>query len=587
MGIHYPRLLSIIVLVFSITAVLLTMFIVSGQQLKISPKPMIVINRTDYQIDYYELLTGEPTLIIRGVYDGSSVPITVSLFAFTPGKIYVVGYYYGSNGVVTVNLTGNLITHIANKWLGRYGDLLWPSLIAFVTYTVGNKSWTVITTVPYDPSWIIMRRPVSIMTTVKFDHVKPIPIKSLDADRDPAISPTTITSPGGGEEYFGYIYMGSCLGNGVVENAANQLTENYGSNVAIWEPVECEELEGPIPIMFIGWSQNAIQNSISYISITDIAGTAQKGSGLYGVVNITYPEASVPPTSQLSLIGPTITFNNNYNLQVEYASFDGGYVINEGGVGDIYVEYGSSTSSTLSGTVLTYTVPSQGFVYLGLYGNISYVSFEEYVYGQPINAWANGTMPLSISPSEISGNVLFIYPGLDTGNGPITGMFAAILYDYGTFGQLPINLLDGYSYPVNNQCSNAPPATQTGSNQISYTLSAVTNTYSPNPIGWAYLGGSLVAGIFLTYLPLWLQITGDSAITILGVFIPTNLFYNNQFALQATVFISYYASPTNSFYVTFLGTQQASNGQGSQTLYPMGIIINETNYYLGVYSCQG
>ncbi|WP_446752713.1 hypothetical protein [Vulcanisaeta sp. JCM 16161] len=567
--------------VFSVASVLLVSFIVLGQQSRAGLRPFMVINRTDYQVDYYELSVGEPTLIIRGMYDGSPVPITVSLFAFTPGKLYVVGYYYG-DGAVSINLTGNLITHVANRWLGRYGEALWPSLIAFITYTSGNRSWTAITVIPYDPSWIAARKPISIAATVEFSRVKPILIKPLGTGEDPNVNPTTITSPGGGEEYFGYMYMGSCLGNSVVESAANQLTENYGSNVAIWEPVECEELEGPIPLIFVGWSQNAIQNSIQFISITDFSGTAQKGSGLYGVVNITYPEAS-PPTSQLSLVGPTITFNSNYNLQVEYASFVGGYVNNEGGVGDVVIEYGSSTSSTLSGTALTYTVPSQGFVYLGLYGNISYVSFEEYVYGQPINAWANGTMPLSISPSEISGDALFIYPGLDTGNGPITGMFTAILYDYQTTGQLPISLLDGYSYPVNQQCSNAPPATQTGSNQISYTLSAVTNTYSPNPIGWAYLAGSLVAGIFLTYLPLWLQITAGSAITILGVFIPTNLFYNNQFALQATVYINYYASSTKSFYVTLLGTQQASNAQG---LYPMGMIINETKYYLGIQSCQ-
>lgn len=339
-------------------------------------------------------------------------------------------------------------------------------------------------------------------------------------------------------------------------------------------------------MIFVGWSQDAIQNSINYISINGIGGTAQKGSGLYGgVVNITYPEAYVPPpTSQLSLIGPTITFNNNYNLEGGYASFVGGYVNNEGGEvgGDIYVKYGSSISSTLSGTVLTYTTPGQGFVYLGLYGNISYVSFEEYVYGQPVDAWANGTLPLSISLSEVSGNVLFIYPGLDTGNGPITGMFMAILYDYHTYGQLPISILDGYSYPVNKQCGSAPPAAQTGSNQISYVLTEVTNTYAPNPIGWGgFLAGSLVAGIFLTAVPWWLSISMSSAITILGVFIPTNLFYNNQFALQSTVVIDYTgASP---FYVTFLGTQQASNAQG---LYPMGMIINETNYYLGIQSCQ-
>ncbi|WP_048057066.1 hypothetical protein [Vulcanisaeta moutnovskia] len=584
MYMHYPRLLLIMVLVFSIAAVLLTMLIVSGQQLKVSPKPMIVINRTDYQIDYYELSTGEPTLVFRGMYDGSPVPITVSLFAFTPGKIYVVGYYYGSNGVVTVNLTGSLVMHIANKWLGRYGDLLWPSLIAFVTYTVGNKSWTVITAIPYDPSWITSRRPIYISITTHLDKVKPAILRPIMhagsnvTNSGSGIEPTVITG-GGGQSYFGYLYVGSCLGNSEVNNVANQIPTDAA--LAYWVPVQCDELEGPIPIMFIGWSQDAIQNSISYISIGDFAGTAQKGSGLYGVVNAT--DLLSPQLYSVYLVGPTITFNNNYNMYVYYGSFVGGYVNNEGNVYDIYVKYGSSTSSTLSGTVLTYTVPGQGFVYLGLYGNISYVSYEEYQLGQPMYEWANGTLPLSISPSEISGNDLFIYPGLDTGNGPITGMFTAILYSYYDYGQLPISLLDGYSYPTNKQCSNAPSAAQADSNQITYTLTSITNTYSPNPIGWAYLAGSLVAGIFLVGAPAWLSITAGSALTIIGMFIPTNLFNSNQFAFQASVTIAY----TGPFYVTFLGTQQVSNGQGSQTLYPMGIIINETNYYLGVYSCQG
>ncbi len=135
-------------LVFSVSSILLVSFIVLGQQLKANLRPFMVINKADYQVNYYELSVGEPMLVVRGVYNGfPPVPITVSLFALTPSKIYVVGYYYG-NGTVSINLTGNLITHIANRWLGKYGEALWPSLIAFITYTANNKSWTIITAIP-------------------------------------------------------------------------------------------------------------------------------------------------------------------------------------------------------------------------------------------------------------------------------------------------------------------------------------------------------------------------------------------------------------------------------------------------------
>lgn len=85
-----------------------------------------------------------------------------------------------------------------------------------------------------------------------------------------------ITGSGRGGSYFGYLYVGNCLGNGEINNVANQIPTDTAA--AYWVPKQCNELEGPIPLMFVGWGQNAIRSSISAIDL-DFAGTAQKGSG--------------------------------------------------------------------------------------------------------------------------------------------------------------------------------------------------------------------------------------------------------------------------------------------------------------------
>ncbi|MFP3234657.1 MAG: hypothetical protein RXR08_13720, partial [Sulfolobaceae archaeon] len=40
-----------------------------------------------------------------------------------------------------------------------------PSLIAFITYGEGNRTWTVIATIPYNPGWVINQKPVEITVT--------------------------------------------------------------------------------------------------------------------------------------------------------------------------------------------------------------------------------------------------------------------------------------------------------------------------------------------------------------------------------------------------------------------------------------
>ncbi|WP_054848835.1 hypothetical protein [Vulcanisaeta sp. JCM 14467] len=105
-----------------------------------------------------------PTLVIRAYLNNTPAPITVSLFAFTPTKIYTIGYYYGV-GAVTINLTNPLMTNVASAWKVAG---LWPSLLAFITYT-SNETHTIrfmILAIPYNPSWIISREHIAIMASV-------------------------------------------------------------------------------------------------------------------------------------------------------------------------------------------------------------------------------------------------------------------------------------------------------------------------------------------------------------------------------------------------------------------------------------
>jgi hypothetical protein len=97
-----------------VTLAILSMAVLAQTQTQ--PKPFMTLTSEESRIDYYNVssLTA-PTLIIRAYINNTPVPATVSLFAFTPTKIYTVGYYYGV-GTISINLTSPLIREIAGEW---------------------------------------------------------------------------------------------------------------------------------------------------------------------------------------------------------------------------------------------------------------------------------------------------------------------------------------------------------------------------------------------------------------------------------------------------------------------------------------
>ncbi len=121
-------------------------------------------------------------------------------------------------------------------------------------------------------------------------------------------------------------------------------------------------------------------------------------------------------------------------------------------------------------------------------------------------------------------------------------------------------------------------------------MSSITSAYSPNIIGWAFMIGGLFAlaapeiaeamdlsQTLLTFINA-LSIGISSALTIAGAFVNTALVNQYNFGLTATVYV-YLPSQYTPLYVTFIGSPKVTSTSGSQSLYPMGIIVNSTNYY--------
>jgi len=555
--------LAVVILALAVFSVVVLALV----QTPVVPKPFMALHGLGYEVDYYSVLAfNYPVIVFRGFMNGEPVFFTVSLFAMAPSHIYTVGYYSGYGSVV-VNLTGSLVRYIASRWVSEFNGALNPSLIAFITYGEGNKSWTVIAAIPYKPSWVVSREPIEITVNANFTAVKPAIVM-------PVTKPTGTTqnNPTNGlnSDPFGYTYEGSCIGNPNVTYPPPPSLPPRGPYDYYWVLQQCSEFEGPIPLLFVGWSQNAIQN-VNSIVINNIGGTAQSGSGLFGTVN---------ESGNLVLVGPTYTFSQSYTIEMA------------NGLSGVNITYGSSLTQTISYMTipaLMYTVPSSGYFYVGLPGRIAYVAFQEYLDDEPLNNWANGTEPLSLLPEDFfAGNYLLVYPYIDVGNGSITGMFAEVLHAYEMRRQLVVSLDDGYNSVANVSACLSPLygyQELTGNLAfVEYTLGNAITTYSPRPVNIAPLLESLLPGVYVGEAPTIVGhlITGPgTASTIAGAFIDTN-----HLLIGANVYVNFNPSSSSSFYITLIGSPQATNPGGSSSIYPMGMIINATNYYLGLRECE-
>ncbi|WP_252900201.1 hypothetical protein [Vulcanisaeta sp. JCM 14467] len=553
----------------------------------LNPKPILTINTNTYQINYYNI-TGirKPTLIIHGYLNNNPVPMTVSLFALGEGHIYTVGYYYGL-GSVNISLTAKPMMNIARETIRtmvlnrNLPDTVWPSILAFITYfdKSTNETRTVVVAIPYNPTWIASNASITISLTIDFSKVTPAKIVfSHNATND-----TSISAANSSMDPYGFVGPYNCLGSINVLNAAPPLT-NAGTGIVYWEPRACAGFNGSIPILWIAWGEDAWSNNIGGGIVLSIGGYAQKGSGLYGVANV--------PGSGLEVVGPTLQFSSSLPIYGGYNGYS--YVDN------VYAYFVFSSSPSLSYSypnLYYYVNRGPGFLYLGINGTLALIQFEAYYvdengYTWPLDEYANATAVINLLPGAIYNNALWLWPGIDLGNGIMSFIMSQTAPKFGlinpsyVYDYVFISRDSNGNYHYSGLCTSSPSITCTSSGCY-FSLSVAASTFNPNPYGIAAEVGLFVAGLILAYPTVGSSIAAifggneflaglatSVVLGIAGLMVPppgsSSFFYFN------TV-INLIANPVSAYYVAFYGTPiKYSYGSVSSEAFPVGIIINST-----------
>ncbi len=250
MGIN-RRDIAITVLAISITAIIILIATNAFAQ-SLNPKPILMISTNAYQVYYYNATASKPILIIRGYLNNNPVPLTVSLFALGEGHIYTIGYYYGVSSV-NISLTVKPIMDMARETVkdlvlnGNSPDVVWPSLLVFITYfdKSTNETRTVVAAIPYSPIWIINNESIVINLNADFSRVKPVKVVYSYGTTN-TTSPIMKSSVGP----YGFVRPYNCLGNTNVPNATPPLTY-AGAGIIYWEPHACAGFNGSIPVLWI------------------------------------------------------------------------------------------------------------------------------------------------------------------------------------------------------------------------------------------------------------------------------------------------------------------------------------------------
>ena len=588
---NYRRVVTVVMLIISIVtiAILITVF---AQPL--SPNPVLTINTNEYQVYYYNITSlRKPILIVRGYLNNNPVPFTISLFALGNGHVYTVGYYYGV-GLVNISLASKPIVSIAEETIKimisnwNPPNVVWPSILALITYfdKSTNETRTVIVTIPYDPTWVINN--VSMIISLNIDFNKVMPVKVEVARNYNATSTTNLpTDP------YGFVGPYNCLGNSNVQNAAPSPIP-AGAGVFYWQPRACAGFNGSVPILWVAWGKDAWNNNIGGGIVLSIGGYVQQGSGLYGVANV--------PGSRLEVIGPTLQFSSNLPIYGGYNGYN--YVDN------IYVNFVFSSSSSLSYSypnLYYYVNKGPGFLYLGINGTLALIQFQEYYTDQygftyPINEHANATAIINLLPGTIHNSILYLWPGIDLGNGIMSFIMgqtaprfnlisSSYVYDYVFISR------DSYgNYHYSGLCTSNPNIICTSSGCY-FPISVITSTFNPNPLGIAAQVGLFVAGLILAYPTVGSSIAAifggnqflaglatSAALGIAGLMVPppgsSSFFYFNTN-------VNLVANYGSSCYVAFYGTPvKYEYGSITSEAFPVGIIINSTQPYLGSIYCN-
>ncbi|MGC9180106.1 MAG: hypothetical protein ACP5GZ_07870, partial [Vulcanisaeta sp.] len=183
-------------------------------------------------------------------------------------------------------------------------------------------------------------------------------------------------------------------------------------------------------------------------------------------------------------------------------------------------------------------------------------------------------------PGTIRNSILYLWPGIDLGNGIMSFIMSqtaprfnlispSYVYDYVFVSR------DSYgNYHYSGLCTSNPNIVCTSSGCY-FPISVTTSTFNPNPLEIAAIfgGNQFLAGLATSV-----------ALGIAGLMVPppgsSSFFYFNTN-------VNLVAKYGSSYYVAFYGTPvKYEYGSITSEAFPVGIIINSTQPYLGSIYCN-
>lgn len=517
--------ISLAMLIMAIVALLL---IILMEGVAVISGPTMTFAGPNYEIDYYRAMANGPTLIIHGDVNGLPVPITVTLYAYTPTKIYPLGYYWGL-GSVSIHLGRYLIREISDKWLFYYWGFVWSSIIAFVTYENGETIRTTVIAIPYNPTWITKLKPMVI-------------------------------------DVYANLGVDSLITRVTMGNAVKGTTHHYA-----WLLKQYHIFTNGVPLIFVGWSVNALKQLNDIVVFT---GTDVENGEILSILSNGSNVISIGPTYFLHgdfFLGPTPIVDVNYNTTL----FE-------------------NTTFTAFPIVL-YSVPSQGLAYIGISSYMADTAFQLYevssLGNSRLNAWINGTLSLAPIPNYhgYGNGIPYIIENnayLDLGNGSLTQMLNEVL---SSKGRIP--LISSYHYGEGwgfiNNCTRISSRiillfTSRNFTAVNYILPLQIPYMSiPNyVVNISSLIYSLILGTYSNF------ITGMFYNPDYYVVKPMNDDFVSVVAygsdnMNALIKVIFTPSTSTNLYITVVGNPLPIPSARLAFTYPIGIIINESNYYAG------
>ncbi|BAB65801.1 hypothetical protein [Sulfurisphaera tokodaii] len=143
-------ILILIVIIFTISLSLLDLF----------EPTLIGLLRTRNGIIEYFRDSLDPSFVIKPYLNGSPVNATIIVLVNQPNKVVFSEKYVG----YSLKIPFKSLVRYVKPW--ENWDNVNSSLLVFVTYSKGNKTFVTPMEIPYSPSWVLNNEPISIVTKI-------------------------------------------------------------------------------------------------------------------------------------------------------------------------------------------------------------------------------------------------------------------------------------------------------------------------------------------------------------------------------------------------------------------------------------